>query len=173
MEQVRLSDLGKIFVDEDSKGSVLRPRVSSRGYLLVCDDEAVRDSAVNYLKRIDYFRYLDFNAEPQGKHISEMVMQIYGVRYYDQKRRGYEVSLLAPKCCGDSLVVDNFQDIGLLIVREVKLALAFLRSLGREPYSITVIGVGSLESLDIIKLDRQLNAAWTTYELVGDSIKQE
>ncbi len=43
MEQVRLSDLGKIFVDEDSKGSVLRPRVSSRGYLLVCDDEAVRD----------------------------------------------------------------------------------------------------------------------------------
>ncbi|EPJ2935499.1 hypothetical protein L4O28_006534, partial [Pseudomonas aeruginosa] len=97
----------------------------------------------------------------------------YGVRYYDQKRLGYEVSMLAPQCRGDSLVVDNFQDIGLLIVREVKLALAFLRSLGREPYSITVIGVGSLESLDIIKCDRQLNAAWTTYELVGDSITQE
>ncbi|WP_419247753.1 TniB family NTP-binding protein [Pseudomonas syringae] len=74
---------------------------------------------------------------------------------------------------GTALILDNFQDIGLLPQREVKLALAFLRSLGRTPYDITVVAIGSSESLDVIKNDKQLAACWATYGLIANTVETE
>lgn len=167
MEQVHVSDLDHLLLGR--RFAPPRVRLSSRGYLFVCDDESVRDSAIEYLKQIIELKHLDFNAEPQGKKLSEMCVNAYGTSYRTQKEFGFDVSELAHRGvqAEEALVVDNFQDIGLLAARDVKLSLAFLRSLGRAPYNITVIAVGSHESLDLIDQDKQLNSNWKTYELLG------
>jgi hypothetical protein len=178
MEQVCISDLGLLLLghrvevpDDDSWH--LREKLTGRGYLFVCDDESVRDSAIDYLHEIVLFQYLDFNAQPQGKKMSEMCIHAFDRSYYEQKEYGLDISVLSNRATdGKGLLVDNFQDIGLQSIRDAKLSLACLRSLGRRPYEITVIGVGSKESLDLIKLDPQLKATWAHYELVRNSIEQ-
>jgi len=144
-----------------------RERLSGRGYLLVSDDEAIRDSAVDFLHQRFFVKYLDYNSEPQEKKISEMCLNVFGILYGEQKQYKYGVSHLEDRgSVNEGLIVDNFQDIELLGAREVKLALAFLRSLGRPPYNKTVVGIGSLESLDLIKQDSQLYSCWATYRLM-------
>ena len=173
MEQVSIGDLDQLLLGHkvgDIKTDPLeRERLSGRGYLFVSDDETMRDSAISRLRKIIAVRYLDFNAEPQGKKISEMCLNAFGTSYHSQKEYGFDISTLARKNFeGIGLIVDNFQDIGLLAARDVKLSLAFLRSLGRHPYDIPVIGIGSKESLDLIKQDAQLKYNWEEYALVKD-----
>lgn len=172
MEQVCISSLDQLLLGREfDLEEDYRDWVTGRGYLLVCDEESVRDSAVRFLKNIVNFRYLDVNAEPQGKKISEMCIAACGTSYQLQKDRAFdfEPSYWLREYKGFALVVDNFQDIGLLANREVKLALAFLRSLGRSPYKMAVIGVGSKEALDVIDLDLQLKRSWKICEIVADS----
>jgi hypothetical protein len=175
MEQVCICDLDQLLLGrrvEFTEDFFMRTgeKISGRGFLFVSDDESVRDSAIEYLNQIIQITHLDFNAQPQGKKISEMCLHAYGHSYQSQKDYGCDVSMLARRDRDEgALVVDNFQDIGLLAIREAKLALAFLRSLGRSPYQITVIGVGSKESLKLIENDPQLKSAWPTYELVERS----
>lgn len=166
MEQVHVSDLDHLLLGR--RFAPPRVTISSRGYLFVCDDESVRDSAIEYLKQIIELKHLDFNAEPQGKKLSEMCLKVFGTPYQTQKNFGFDASVLARGGVRreEALVVDNFQDIGLLAARDVKLSLAFLRSLGRPPYETTVIALGSNKSLDLIKQDDQLKRSWATYELL-------
>jgi len=170
MENVFVSDLDERLTSRKIDPTVnhfYRQRLAGRGYLLVSDDEAVRDSARVYLERRFALRYLDFNAEPQGKKISEMCLHAFDESYEMQKQFKLDVSRLnESRLRHEGLIVDNFQDIELIGAREAKLALAFLRSLGRPPYDKTVIGIGSLESLDLIKQDTQLYRCWATYRLM-------
>jgi hypothetical protein len=175
MEHVRINDLGQLLlghrvVVNDDPLQRNPEKLTGRGYLFVCDDESVRDSAVDYLLAIVKCRYLDFNAQPQGKKMSELCLKAFDYSFHEQKEYGYDVLDLKNRVAdGSALLVDNFQDIGLQATRDVKLSLALLRSLGRPPYDITVIGVGSKDSLDLIKLDPQLKGSWAHYELVAPS----
>lgn len=169
---VTLKDLPSVLLGRGSAGaagSQHRPVITGRGFLLVADEESVRDSVVRCIKEIDSVTYLDFNAEPQGVKVSEMCIQAYGPTYHAQKLQGLDATILtAYGACGSRLVFDNFQDIGLQATRDVKLSLAFLRALGRPPYEVTVIAVGSTQSLDVIKLDDQLTRAWSIFEVAAD-----
>lgn len=140
--------------------------VAKRGYLFVSDDETCRDVAVRSLRRVVKSHYLDFNAEPQEKKISEMFVKAFGTSYASQKEFKFRVEgLEGRKSAGFALILDNFQDIGLLPVRDSKLALAFLRSIGRPPYEIPLLCVGTIESVKLLDQDEQLKRALKIYHL--------
>lgn len=134
--------------------------VAKRGYLFVSNDEACRDLAVRSLRKAIEYHYLDFNAEPQEKKISEMCVKAFGTSYAHQKEFKLGIEQLKGNRITDiALIIDNFQDIGLLTMRESKLALAFLRSIGRPPYEILLLCVGTIDSVKLLDQDEQLKSA--------------